>query len=229
MRQGPLAVWPWLGLLLEDSLLATSAGVRWNEAGVRVRSVFPGSPAEEAGLAPGDRIVAIGARRVQDNFEALDAVLNLAIGSGIPIRVERGGATLSIGTMVGTRPRDPRPAPLVDLALHTGLQINPQKNEHDGPPALIFSSMSTGARRHMPAIEAEIFDEGPTLGSVLPGRDLLEGGRKQVPIASLDQLSSLLQRCFVHEQFVALIHWKLDGSKTLDRVHVHRKVYPAII
>lgn len=229
MRQGPLAVWPWLGLLLKDSLLANSAGVRWNDTGVRVSSVFPGSPADGAGFAPGDRIVAVGARRVHDNFEALDAVLNLAIGSGTTVSVERGGALLSIETMVGVRPPDPRPAALVDLALHTGLQLHPEKGESSGPPAFTFDSMSKSTRRHMPAIEAELFDEGPTLGSLLPGRDLLEGGREHVSVASLDHLSSLLRRCFVHEQFVALIHWELDGRKTLDRVHVHRKVYPAII
>src|SRR5437773_3671101 len=84
MLEGPSASWPWVGLLLEDPLLVASDGGAWNDADApRVRHVFPGGPAATAGVRAGDRIVAIGGRTVRDNFEALDAALDLEAGKDI--------------------------------------------------------------------------------------------------------------------------------------------------
>ena len=89
--------------------------------------------------------------------------------------------------------------------------------------------MSSDTRLSMPALEAELFAEGPVLGSILPGRDLLDGRRRRIPVDSLEALASLVRRCFVQDQFVALAHWNSKPRRTLDRAHVHRKIYPVVI
>src|SRR2546428_2431970 len=97
MMEGPQAAWPWIGLLLDDPLIIQSQGRVWDPArGAVVRRVFPGSPASEAGVLQGDRVVAIAARPARDNFEALDAVLDLKAGAGTTPTVEADGRRVEL-------------------------------------------------------------------------------------------------------------------------------------
>jgi S1-C subfamily serine protease len=229
MLAEPRTGWPWIGVLLEDALLASSEGRPWREAdGPRVRTVFPGSPAQAAGFRRGDRIRAVGSQRTRDNFEALDATLDLPVGGSVTVAIERDGTLLGLKVLIATRPSDPRPEPLDDFALHTGLNLEARSEDRGGRAALAFASMTAGARTEMQIFEADMFAERPVLTSMLPGRDALAGASKRALITSLDDLASLLKRCFVQEQFVALAHWSL-GGRTLDRAHVHRKVYPVVL
>jgi S1-C subfamily serine protease len=230
MRGGGRAVWPWIGLLLDDPLLATAAGRRWNDGDApQVRRVLPGSPAEEAGFRSGDRITAIGGAPVRDNFEALDAVLDLEVGAALQVRIERDGATILLDLATAERPADPRPDAVDDFMLHTGLRLEPRGGRGEGDAALVFAEMSQETRHGMPAIEFDLFSERPALASLLPGGDLLQGGSRRTPIDAASDLEGLIARCFVREQFVAMAHWSLGGRRTLDQAHVHRKVYPFVI
>ncbi len=229
MLAEPRTGWPWIGVLLEDALLASSEGRPWSETDrPRVRTVFPGSPAQAAGFKPGDRILAVGAHLTGDSFDALDATLDLPVGERVAVQIERNGARLALKVLIAARPADPRPEPLDDFALHTGLNLETRSEDRDGRAALAFASMTPGARTEMPVFEADMFAERPVLASILPGADALSGASKRATVNSLDDLASLLKRCFVEEQFVALIHWSL-GGRTLDRAHVHRKVYPVVL
>lgn len=229
MTEAPRAIWPWIGLLLDDPLLAASAGREWPDgAGARVRRVFPGSPAEAAGLLRGDRIVAIASRPTRDNFEALDAVLDLAIGERAAIEVERDGVRRVAVVTCGTRPADPRPEPVDDFALHTGVRLE-VRADRQGREALVFASMTPDLRAEIPTLEAGMFADQPLLAAILPGLDALSGESRYLPIPSLDDFALILERCFVQEQFVALAHWSVAGRGALDRAHVHRKIYPVVI
>jgi serine protease DegQ len=229
MLAGPQAIWPWIGLVLDDPLMAASEGRGWQEGwGVRVRSVVPGGPSEEAGFMRGDRILSIDGRTLADNFEALDALLDLEPDRTVMVEVARGGAILMLSVIVGVRPPDPRPDALDDFTLHTGLRLEPRLRGDDGA-ILIFAGMSPRARGAMPEFEAELFAQGPILGSILPGQDALAGRSGRIAIGSLDDLAALLRRCFVKEQFVAMAHWTDQGGGSLDRAHVHRKIYPVIL
>jgi S1-C subfamily serine protease len=230
MLAGPRAEWPWIGLLLEDQLIAASAGMAWDPArGARVRRVFQDSPAAEAGIKTGDRIVAVGPAATADPFEALDAVLDLTTGEKTTITVERDGRTLDFTVIPSLRPADPRPDPLDDFALHTGFRLQSRAAGREGRSALSLAGMSSFTRRDLPVFEATLFDERPALASILPGQNALDGLTRRLPIPSLDDLAAILARCFVEEQFVALAHWDFGNGKALDRAHVHRKVYPVVL
>ncbi len=125
MMKEPRPTWPWVGLLLEDPLLAASQGRPWLDDTARVRRVFPGSPAEEAGVRRGDRIVAVSGRPVRDVFEALEAVLNLETLRPASLDVERDGARLRLAVTPAPRPGDPRPDPLDDFAFDDGVRGRP--------------------------------------------------------------------------------------------------------
>jgi len=69
-------------------------------------AITPGSPAEAAGIKPGDIIVAIGDTKI-DTEHPLNAVLaQNAPGDKIDLKVLRDGKTLTISVTLGTRPAD---------------------------------------------------------------------------------------------------------------------------
>ena len=71
---------------------------RWDlSGGVLVRSVRDDSPAERAGVRPGDIITMVGSRPVR-NLEAFEeAVAELDAGASVPLRLIRRGSPLFIG------------------------------------------------------------------------------------------------------------------------------------
>jgi serine protease DegS len=230
MLDGPRPAWPWIGLLLEDSLMAASEGTAWSDdAGVRVRYVFPGSPAHAAGFRSGDRILSVDDREVGDNSEALDAILDLLPGQTVDIAIERAGNRSSIAVEAWVRPEDPRPEPIDDFTLHTGLRLATRLAASPGRPALSLAGLSPRSRSGMTQFEERLFAEGLVLDSILPGRKVLAGKTGRVPVISPRDLALVIPDCFVEEQFVALIHWNSGGRETLDRAHVHRKIYPVVL
>jgi serine protease Do len=119
----------YLGVAVQplDAALAASLGAG-DAGGIVVNEVVAGSPAERAGLEPGDVIVSIGDRRVRSPGELVATVGGAAPGDGIGIEVFRDGglrridATLaerSEGAVAGsTRPAPPaRPSALARLGL----------------------------------------------------------------------------------------------------------------
>ena len=65
--------------------------------GVLVRSVEPGSPADEAGLMPGDVITAVGSEPVRSTEDLIEIVADLDAGASVPLRLMRRGSPLFIG------------------------------------------------------------------------------------------------------------------------------------
>lgn len=65
-------------------------------AGVVVRMVYPDSPAAEAGLKRGDRIIELGETKVAAREEAIDAANNLEIDSKVIVKVLRDGKPVSM-------------------------------------------------------------------------------------------------------------------------------------
>lgn len=71
------------------------------ESGVLLVSVEPGSPAERAGLALGDTIVALGGEPVRHMDDLLGALNGDRIGTAVPVRIVRGGQVQELQVTVG--------------------------------------------------------------------------------------------------------------------------------
>ncbi|MBI4576053.1 MAG: M28 family peptidase [Planctomycetes bacterium] len=74
--------------------------------GVHVQGVHPGSPAEHAGVRPGDRIVSIDGRPVASFGELRDAVSALEDGRAVDLGIERDGEAVTLRAVLGAE-KDP--------------------------------------------------------------------------------------------------------------------------
>ena len=87
---------PFLGLLpMRDAL-----------PGVRVRYVYPDSPAAQAGLAPGDKIVQLDGVPIQHADQLRLLVANLLPQAQVVLQVQRAGRSLTLTLVPGRLPTD---------------------------------------------------------------------------------------------------------------------------
>lgn len=118
----------WLGVnvsdLSEEIAEALSADLG---QGALVRNVFLDSPADEAGLLPGDVIVRIGGRPVGGSAEVVAVVGDLVVDEAVDFDVLRDGDSLALSVRIGVR------ADARSLALNTaqwpGMSVYPITEE----------------------------------------------------------------------------------------------------
>jgi len=72
--------------------------------GVLVAGVQQGSPAEKAGVRPGDVITQVGQTAVSSPESLLNAVARLKPGAETDLRVQRGRDAVTLKARVGQRP-----------------------------------------------------------------------------------------------------------------------------
>jgi serine protease Do len=75
-----------------------------SQTGVAVRAVFPASPAAEAGVTPGDRIVRIDDTDITTISSAIAALNNVATGSDVTLRLIRAGEPVELTVAAGRLP-----------------------------------------------------------------------------------------------------------------------------
>jgi S1-C subfamily serine protease len=86
----------WLGVVCTDSL----------GGGASVATVMSGSPAGQAGLQPGDVVVAVGAHPVDSVADLQERLYVMPPGAEAELAVERGTATMIMTVKLGSSPRD---------------------------------------------------------------------------------------------------------------------------
>lgn len=89
---------------------------------VVIAGVRPNSPAEEAGLRPGDRLLAVGDLQGPDGFRRLPDGLRLRVGERVRIRVERAGRPLEVTVEAAERPEGFR-QPTVSVSVATDSMV----------------------------------------------------------------------------------------------------------
>lgn len=107
---------------------ASSGGPAWlgvelarpapGEAGVLVKDVMNGSPAEASGLMPGDRILRIGAEEVQSPKDVVRIVSLRHGGDRVGVAFVRGGADRLLPVLLAERPSE---EDLLKLSLGDGM------------------------------------------------------------------------------------------------------------
>lgn len=95
----------WVGVEIRELTpeLASTFGLR-NTAGALIAGVLRGSPAERGGIRPGDILVDVDGRSVQDPKGMLEMVAALPPGKTASFRVRRSGEEIELKVAVGRRP-----------------------------------------------------------------------------------------------------------------------------
>jgi serine protease Do len=87
-------------------ILAAALGLE-RQSGVLVRDLIQGSPAEVAGMQIGDVILSLDGKPMENARQFHVNVYRRALGTGVPLEVDRGGRSLRFVPLVGERPGDP--------------------------------------------------------------------------------------------------------------------------
>ena len=88
----------WVGAVVEI------AAVPQKNSRTRVVSVVPGSPAESAGIRPGDTLLALGSHAIHTPDDVLDASFYLSAGEPLQVTLVREGTTQRLVLHCGERP-----------------------------------------------------------------------------------------------------------------------------
>jgi serine protease Do len=91
----------WLGVAIADV-----TGPDGTPIAVGVSAVEKNSPAERAGIRPGDRLTAVNGLAVHDTGALIRAIAAVPPGTVARLTVRRGGTTLTLPVTVGLRPSD---------------------------------------------------------------------------------------------------------------------------
>lgn len=93
---------PWIGVKLQ--LPRAGDAISAARAGAVVQRVVPGSPADGAGVQPGDRIARSRGRIIRNAFDWEAELLDLRVGETVPIVLRRGTRDLSVNVKVADLP-----------------------------------------------------------------------------------------------------------------------------
>ena len=118
---------PWDGINVR--VVAPGANPReMLNAGVVVNSVVPGSPADRAGVRPGDVIVRAGDRALRNPYDWQAARLDFRVGDAVPLILRRGSRQTTVTLRITDLPEvtAPRVAVLQEIQLVT---LSPQIRE----------------------------------------------------------------------------------------------------
>ena len=97
----------WLGVMIQDvsEELAKQFGTE-NRQGALVSEVMEDSPAQRAGLQPGDIITEANGRRVDNVADLRNRIAETPPGAGMSLRVLRKGAERNIQVTIGEQPKN---------------------------------------------------------------------------------------------------------------------------
>jgi len=96
---GFMTVRPWVGARLswpENTPAQTLADGTPRKRGAVVDAVFPGGPADRAGLRPGDRITSLSGVAVPDPIDFTFQVASMTIGQTAPVSAVRDGVEMTL-------------------------------------------------------------------------------------------------------------------------------------
>ncbi|MBM4018008.1 MAG: PDZ domain-containing protein [Planctomycetes bacterium] len=147
------------------------------EAGVVVTSVVPDSPAQEAGLAAGDVITAVGDQRVRGPEHFVDLVCGHNPGERVTIAWTRGGKAMDRRVTLGVRPEGallvPPAAPPKEE--RRGESRPPQERPREQPAGEAYLGvMAMPLTEEMKEIAGA--DRGVLIGSLQDGSPAAEAG-----------------------------------------------------
>jgi Do/DeqQ family serine protease len=99
----------WIGVEVQDMTaeLAESFGIKQGQ-GALIAGVMRGSPADKAGIKPGDVLLSVAGKPVRDAQVMLDLIAALTPGESARFGLSREGKPLEVAVAIGRRPKPPR-------------------------------------------------------------------------------------------------------------------------
>ena len=97
----------WIGIVPEDVPEEQAQQLGLPQPGVVIGNLYVGSPAQQAGLLPGDLLLAIDGTAPHSAQDALGRIAGHKPGSSVLLRGLRGGRSFEVRAQVGERPRPP--------------------------------------------------------------------------------------------------------------------------
>ena len=95
----------WIGIIPEDLSQEQAEQLRLAQSGVVIGNLYVGSPAQKAGLLPGDLLLSIDGVAPHSAQDALGRIAGHKPGSTTRVRALRAGRTFEVEAVVGERPR----------------------------------------------------------------------------------------------------------------------------
>ena len=130
---------PWIGVQLETPRTQNPRDLI--ARGAQVAAVTPGSPAQRAGIRPGDLILRARTRSIRNRFDWDAALLDLRVGEQVPLVVRRGGRDVPVTVAIADLPEvsAPKVQVLRELELVTVTPaIRAERGIRSGRGALVY-------------------------------------------------------------------------------------------
>lgn len=200
----------WLGVML--------SGGSEPHTGVTIQRVHSGGPAEQAGLLPGDRVMAINGDRVEAVDKFVELVQDYEPGDKLELLVQRGSQELELSAELG----DVRDAPLQWFRQSFRMPMDEDDSraesfsgtEFDSPAApemAVIEEVIEDMRQQIRALQQQV-DE--LKNAATPGVENAVEGAEQAPDAQSDQPD--------------VSHFEASPSKTIKLVQYDgRRRYPS--
>jgi len=96
----------WIGAGVQELTPELAESFRLGDTkGVLITEVVRGSPADQAGIKPGDILMAIDGKSINSWSAMLETVSNLMPGKVVPVKMMRNGAEMLVQVKIGKRPK----------------------------------------------------------------------------------------------------------------------------
>ena len=189
----------WTGVDVE----AVEADVWGRSRGVRISQVVPGSPADEAGLSPGDRLVRANGKALITPLDMEAVLLDLRAGAPVELEVEGRRRPYRVVTETLPTSRAERVEVLEDLEVVT---VTPEiQAEQD--LGVDFGALITGIS---PALQQSL--------GLRPGDVIVQINNRRVPTAG--EAAEAIRNLRAGSQ--VLIRWVRGGGLMSQRFYIRR-------
>ncbi len=126
----------WLGVSIQDISENIARGLKYKgRNGALISEVFPGDPADKAGIKAGDIIVEVNGKGVQNTHDLLMIVASFHVGDKVKVKVIREGKEMSFSVEVAERREQGEIASAKDTQENLGMtvqEITPDIARHLG-------------------------------------------------------------------------------------------------
>ena len=199
---------PWIGI---RAVAAEPVDLKTYGLGPEVRliidQVFPGSPAEKAGLGRGDGLVRAHGETIPAITPLQEWLLRARPGDTLTIETARRERRQSVPVVLAARPDRPLVSGLEAIRLYGGMEIAPKDDTTLAVSRVLPGSLAA----------KEKMERGEILQEVYIKKDLQHAQRDTArwrPVRTVDEVEKLLRYAYSDLDFLVLLRFKTrDGRK----------------